>query len=91
LSQAERRGFLPLCPDFVLELLSPTDSWLKIQLKMQEYMENGARLGWLIDPQAKQVGIYRQGRPVEIVPSPQTLSGEEVLSRFGMHLDFLWA
>ncbi len=91
LSQEERRGFLPLCPDFVLELLSPTDSWLKAQLKMQEYMENGARLGWLIDPQAKQVGIYRQGQPVEIVSSPQTLSGEEVLPGFVMHLDFLWA
>jgi len=91
LSQAERRSFLPLCPDFVLELLSPTDSWLKAQVKMQEYMENGARLGWLIDPQAKRVGIYRQGQSVEIVPSPQTLSGEEVLPGFVMHLDFLWA
>jgi Uma2 family endonuclease len=90
LSQTERRGFLPLCPDFVLELLSPTDSWLKTQLKMQEYMDNGAQLGWLIDPQAKRVGIYRRGQPVEIVPSPPTLSGEEVLPGFVMHLNFLW-
>ena len=66
LTAEQRRKFLPLCPDFVLELRSPTDSLKKIREKMQEYIENGARLGWLINVEARQVEIYRQGKEVEI-------------------------
>ncbi len=82
LTAEQRRKFLPLCPDFVLELRSPTDSLKKIREKMQEYIENGARLGWLINVEARQVEIYRQGRDVEILEAPTTLSGEDVLPGF---------
>ncbi|MEL7242519.1 MAG: Uma2 family endonuclease [Cyanobacteria bacterium J06641_2] len=82
LTKEQRRKFLPLCPDFVLELPSPSDSLKKIREKMQEYIENGARLGWLINVEAKQVEIYRPGRDVEILENPKTLSGEDVLPEF---------
>lgn len=82
LSAEQRRKFLPLCPDFVIELRSPTDSLKKIREKMQEYIENGARLGWLIDAETRKVEIYRQGRDVEILEAPTTLSGEDVLPGF---------
>ncbi len=82
LTAEQRRKFLPLCPDFVIELRSPTDSLKKIREKMQEYIENGARLGWLINVEARQVEIYRQGRDVEILEAPTTLSGEDVLPGF---------
>ncbi len=82
LTTEQRRKFLPLCPDFVTKLPSPTDSLKKIREKMQEYIENGARLGWLINVEAKQVEIYRPGRDVEILENPTTLSGEDVLPEF---------
>jgi len=82
LSREQRRKFLPLCPDFVLELRSPTDSLKKIREKMQEYIDNGARLGWLINVEARQVEIYRPGRDVEILENPKTLSGEDILPGF---------
>ena len=82
LTAEQRRKFLPLCPDFVLELPSPSDSLKKIREKMQEYIENGARLGWLINVEAKQVEICRPGRDVEILENPKTLSGEDVLPEF---------
>jgi Uma2 family endonuclease len=78
----QRQGFLPLCPEFLIELLSPSDSWKQGQAKMQEYMENGCLLGWLIDPKYKRVGIYRQGQAVEVLTAPKTLSGENVLPNF---------
>ncbi|AIE73212.1 hypothetical protein D082_06830 [Synechocystis sp. PCC 6714] len=70
LTHEQRQGFIPLCPDFVVELRSKTDSIKKLQEKMQEYMENGAQLGWLIDPQNKRVEIYRSGQPVEVLENP---------------------
>ena len=82
LTTEQKRKFLPLCPDFVLELPSPSDSLKKIREKMQEYIKNGARLGWLINVKAKQVEIYRPGRDVEILENPKTLSGEDVLPGF---------
>ena len=69
----------PIDPDFVLELMSPTDSLGDVQKKMEEYMECGVRLGWLINPDRKQVEIYRQEREKEILGNPQTLSGEDIL------------
>jgi len=77
--------FLPLAPDFVVELMSASDSLEKAQAKMQEYRKNGVRLGWLINPKDRQVEIYRQGRDVEVIQSPTTLSGEDVLP--GLVLD----
>lgn len=78
--------FLPLAPDFVVELMSGNDSLEKTQAKMQEYRDNGVRLSWLIDPKNKQVEIYRQSRPKEVLQFPATLSGEDVLPGFVLDL-----
>jgi Uma2 family endonuclease len=91
LSTEEQEGFPPLCPDFVIELRSRTDRLKPLQAKMQEYLDNGLRLGWLIDPKNKRVEIYRAGQPVEIVESPLNLSGEEVLPGFVIELSWLWS
>jgi Uma2 family endonuclease len=82
LTREQRQKFLPLCPDFAVELRSPSDSLTDLREKMQEYIDNGTRLGWLIDPQNKRVEIYRAGRDVEILQNPETLSGEDVLPGF---------
>ena len=79
LTPEQQEKFVPLCPDFVVELMSPSDSLKTIQVKMQEYIDNGARLGWLIDRQNQQVEIYRPNCPVEVLQSPETLSGEDIL------------
>lgn len=82
LSSEDQDRFPPLCPDFVVELRSKTDSLQELRDKMQEYVENGCRLGWLIDPQGKQVEIYRIGQKPEVIDSPPSLSGETVLPGF---------
>lgn len=82
LTPEQRRKFPPLAPDFVIELRSPSDDLKPLQEKMQEYLENGVRLGWLIDPQNCRVEIYRSDRPVEVVSTPARLSGENVLPGF---------
>jgi Uma2 family endonuclease len=87
LTPEQREAFPPICPDFVVELRSPSDSLKTIQDKMQEYMDNGARLGWLIDPKSQQVEIYRQGEEKEILRSPTSLSGEKMLSGFVLDLN----
>jgi len=86
LTSAEQEAFPPLCPDFVVELRSPTDNLKKLQAKMQEYIEQGAQLGWLIDPKTKQVEIYRLGQDKEVLSQPTTLSGEDVLPGFVLDL-----
>ncbi|MDV2995260.1 MAG: hypothetical protein N4J56_004914 [Chroococcidiopsis sp. SAG 2025] len=78
--------FLPLAPDFAVELMSASDMLEDLQTKMQEYVENGVRLGWLIDPKQQYVEIYRQGREVEALLSPTTLSGEDILPGFVLDL-----
>ena len=78
LTLGERRGFLPLCPDFAIELMSRSDSWIQTQAKMVEYMESGCRLGWLLDPKGKRAAIYRVGQPPELLTAPDSLSGEDV-------------
>jgi Uma2 family endonuclease len=83
-------GFIPLVPDFAIELRSKSDSLPKIREKMLEYQRLGVRLGWLINPQQRQVEIYRQGADVKILDSPSTLSGEEVLPGFILSLDTIW-
>ncbi|MBX7221151.1 MAG: Uma2 family endonuclease [Blastocatellia bacterium] len=86
LTDAECLGPLPLCPDFAIELCSPTDDVRALQDKMQEYTENGLALGWLIDPDRKQVHIYRSGQTVECLENPEKLSGESVLPGFELDL-----
>ncbi len=90
LTPEQRKKFLPLCPDFAVELVSETDEIKTTRSKMQEYLTNGLRLGWLIDPETKTVEIYRQNRKVEILQSPPTLSGEEVLPDFILTLQPIW-
>lgn len=90
LSVEQQRKFPPLCPDFVLELLSSSDVLSVTQSKMMEYLSSGAKLGWLINPAATQVEIYRPGQPVETLLSPNSLSGESVLVGFVLHLGWLW-
>ncbi|WP_159790454.1 Uma2 family endonuclease [Sodalinema gerasimenkoae] len=89
LTAEEKQGFLPLCPDFVVELRSRTDSLTRLEEKMQEYIENGTRLAWLIDPSSQTVQIYRPQQPVEVVNSPSQLSGEDVLPGFVLNCDRL--
>jgi Uma2 family endonuclease len=87
LTQKERDGFSPIAPDFVVELRSKTDRLIPIQEKMAEYIENGVRLGWLIDPYQKQVHIYRKNGEIEILENPKTVSGEDVLEEFELDLE----
>ncbi|MBT9315966.1 Uma2 family endonuclease [Leptothoe spongobia] len=82
--------FLPLAPDFVIELRSATDKLVPLQHKMAEYQDCGVRLGWLIDPQNKQVEIYRGGQSPECLSHPKQLSGEEVLPGFVLKLVDIW-
>jgi Uma2 family endonuclease len=86
LTPDQREKFLPLCPDFVVELRSASDSLKELQDKMLEYLDNGVRLGWLIDRQNLRVEIYRPGPDLEIIESPETLSGEDVLPGFILDL-----
>ena len=85
----EKEKFAKICPDFVIELRFRTDSLSQLQEKMQEYLNSGLRLGWLIDPQNQQVEIYRQNQSVEIVSLPTSLSGENVLPGFILELPVL--
>ncbi|MHC0062920.1 Uma2 family endonuclease [Nostoc sp. UIC 10890] len=86
LTPEQQEKFAPICPDFVVELRSRTDSLKELQEKMQEYIENGAQLGWLIDRKNKRVEIYRPGKDVEILDNPVSLSGENVLPGFVLNL-----
>jgi Uma2 family endonuclease len=84
-SNEEQEKFAPLCPDFVAELRSPSDSLDELKSKMEEYIENGSKLGWLIDPAEKRVYVYRPGRGVECLEVPKSLHGGHVLK--GLVLD----
>jgi Uma2 family endonuclease len=90
LTPQQRKGFAPICPDFVLELASETDSLDTLRQKMQEYIENGCRLGWLIIPKSKQAEIYRLGQVPEVLQSPDMLSGESVLPGFILPLQTIF-
>ena len=82
--------FLPLCPDFVIELRSASDLLKDGQAKMKEYIESGARLGWLIDPKNKRIYVYRANGEVSVLENPQTVSGEDVLKGFELDLTEIW-
>lgn len=86
LTEEQQEKFPPICPDFVIELRSRTDALRPLQEKMQEYINSGLRLGWLINPQDEQVEIYRANCEVEIVHFPVSLSGEDVLPGFVLNL-----
>ncbi|NEQ67114.1 MAG: Uma2 family endonuclease [Symploca sp. SIO2D2] len=90
LTPTQQKKFLPLCPDFAIELVSATDDVEDARQKMQEYIDNGLRLGWLINPKNRTVEIYRQNQAVEVLQAPQTLSGEEVLPGFSLDLQPIW-
>jgi len=90
LTEKQKASFAPICPDFVIELMSPSDNIETARKKMQEYLDNGTRLGWLINRKTREVEIYRQGQAVEIFTNPESLSGENILSQFVLELDNIW-
>lgn len=90
LSPEERERFAPVCPDFVVELRSPSDNLQELQERMAEYVENGARLGWLLDPQSRSVHVYRPGREAEILEGPEAVGGDPVLPGFVLDLREIW-
>jgi Uma2 family endonuclease len=90
LTPEQRRQFLPLSPDFVLELMSPSDRLGEVQAKMREYQAAGVTLGWLINPGDRQVEIYRHDGSVEVLTAPTTLSGEAILPDFTLTVNWLW-
>ena len=91
LTDEEWQKFLPVCPDFVLELRSPSDTLRTLQLKLEEYRQNGVQLGWLLDPVRKNVHIYRPDPAPEILDNPAIVSGEPLLRGFALNLQKIWA
>ncbi len=95
LTPEQQDGFPPIAPDFVIELVSPSDlrnqRYEDLQQKMQEYLDNEVRLGWLIEPKTQKVEIYRREQAVEIIHCPKTLSGEDVLPSFVLDLEPIWS
>jgi Uma2 family endonuclease len=90
LPREQREPFVPLCPDFVVELRSPSDSLEDLHAKMQEYLDNGTELGWLIDPVERRVYVYRRQAPVECLDDPPVVSGEPLLPGFVLDLRAVW-
>jgi Uma2 family endonuclease len=90
LSEEQQEDFAPLCPDFVVELRSPRDRLSTLQTKLEEYMQNGAKLGWIIDPKSRCVFVYRPGQAMERLENPLSLSGEAVLPGFVFTVSEIW-
>ena len=90
LSEKEQEKFSPICPDFVVELRSPSDSLKRLQEKMKEYAANGAQLGGLLDPSTRRVYVYRPGAEVEILEDPEAVSGAPLLRGFTLDVRALW-
>lgn len=90
LRDEQKASFAPICPDFVVELRSASDRLNTLQDKMQEYLDNGASLGWLIDRPERVVYVYRRDRPVQVLKNPETLSGDPELSGFTLRLEKIW-
>ncbi|MDJ0516779.1 MAG: Uma2 family endonuclease [Okeania sp. SIO2F4] len=91
LSPEEQQKFAPICPDFVLELMSPSDNLKTLQAKMTEYMEEpGVKLGWLIDRKERKVYIYRPGMPNECLENPENVSGDPILPGFVLNMSRVW-
>jgi Uma2 family endonuclease len=90
LTREQKQKFLPLCPDFVIELRSPTDNLQAVLDKMQEYLDNGAQLGWLLDPVTRRVHVYLPQRSPEILEAPSTVSADPLLPGFVLDLQKIW-
>lgn len=90
LTPAQKEKFPPIAPDFVLELMSPSDALDATQAKLQEYIDHGVKLGWLINRRDQQVEIYRPGLPKAMLEAPSRLSGEEILPGFVLDLQWFW-
>lgn len=90
LSDAQKAKFAPICPDFVVEIASPSDDLVNLQNKMQEYIDNGASLGWLIDRASRQVYIYLPDRDQEILNNPVKVNGDPLLTGFHLDLTKIW-
>src|ERR1043166_4531915 len=90
LTEQQKERFIPLCPDFVVELRSASDGLPELQAKMEEYAANGAQLGWLIDPQERRVYVYRPQAQAEVLDDPETVSGDPVLKGFILNLQDIW-
>ena len=90
LSEEEKDKIVPFAPDFAIELRSRTDSLKDLQEKMQEYIENGTSLGWLIDPATRKIHIYRPNSEVEILENPSEISGEPLLQGFTLNVQEIW-
>lgn len=86
LTKEQKEKFAPVCPDFIVEFCTDYDDWRQLQKKMQEYLDNGCQLGWLIDLNDWQVEIYRFGKNIEVLNNPASLSGEDVLPGFILDL-----
>lgn len=91
LSAEEKKKFPPICPDFVVELRSPSDSLLNLKNKMEEFIENGASLGWLIDPTTRTVFVYRPNVKTEVLENPESISGEPLLKNFALKMKKIWS
>lgn len=90
LTLEQQKKFPPVCPDFIIELRAQSDALEPLQQKMQEYIDNGLRLGWLINPQDRQVEIYRPNQPHQVLQNPDRVDGEDVLPGFVFDLAILW-
>jgi Uma2 family endonuclease len=90
LSKKQKQGFLPLCPDFVIELRSSSDSLPNLQAKLREYIENGAGLGWLIDPEDKRVYVFKPDQAMSAMENPEYLLGGDLLKGFKLRMEPLW-
>jgi len=90
LTPEQMKKFLPICPFFLIEVMSPSDTLAKLQKKMQEYLANGCQLGWLIDPGMKKVHVCRPEQEVQILDNPLTLAGDPELPGFVLDLEPVW-
>ena len=90
LTAEQKQRFLPVCPDFVIEVRSPSDPLATVEAKMREYIGNGARLGWLIDPEERKVHIYGPDEPARVLENPAEVSGDPVLEGFVLDLKPIW-
>ncbi|HEY4423191.1 MAG TPA: Uma2 family endonuclease [Pyrinomonadaceae bacterium] len=90
LTAQQRKRFMPFCPDFAVELRSPSDTFTELNFKMLEYLENGMSLGWLIDPFKRKVYVYEPNQEVVILDNPETVSADPLLPGFTLDLTDIW-
>jgi Uma2 family endonuclease len=91
LSEEQTTGFAPVCPEFVIELRSPSDNLADLQAKMEMWIANGAEVAWLVDPLEKAVTIYRPGEQPEVLAQPTSVQGTGPIAGFELVLARIWA